>query len=437
MINQFSASLWGDEAWAATLAIKPYLKIISIVSRDTSPPLYYLLLHTWMKIFGTSEVAIRSLSFLFFLGTILTVFLIGRLLWDRRTGLWAAVICFLNPFLFTYAFEGRMYSLLAFTSTLSVYFFLKKHRLGFILATTAALYTHHFSIFVIFFEGLWQLIESWGKPIGKLLKSFLDFFIVGSLYLPWLYPLYYQTSLVAGGFWLGKPTLSTLAETVRKYLIGSGQETPRRVALGLLAITLLARNWLKDKKKSLFLLGWFFTPLILTYIVSQLMQSIFYDRYLLVAIPAGSLLLASGRRKISPLLLPVALVLLFTLNYHYLTYPTKRPFRELAAYIKSEAPNLTLVNYNAAAHHLWESKYYGLSAPIYAPTPLPFYTGTALMEKEDVIQTLPDQEEIGLITSAPVEEVQISGYDKIRQKNFGELKFLWLKRSLPSNQNPS
>ena len=125
-MNQFTASLWGDEAWAATLAVKPIIQLITTVARDTSPPFYYLLLHAWMKIFGTSEVVIRSLSFLFFLGTVWTVFLIGKRLWDKKTGFLAALITFTNPFLFSYAFEGRMYSLLVLTSTLSVYFFLKK-----------------------------------------------------------------------------------------------------------------------------------------------------------------------------------------------------------------------------------------------------------------------------------------------------------------------
>src|SRR4030042_4565194 len=123
-MNQLTASLWGDESWAATLAIKPYLQIVQIVSRDTSPPLFYLLLHTWMKIFGPSEIAIRSLTFLFFLGTVFTAYLIASYFWDKKTGLLAALLTFTNPFLFQYAFEGRMYSLLAFTSTLSIYFFL-------------------------------------------------------------------------------------------------------------------------------------------------------------------------------------------------------------------------------------------------------------------------------------------------------------------------
>ena len=427
-MTQFSASLWGDEAWAATLAIKPYWQIIITVARDTSPPLYYLIYHTWIKFFGISEVSIRSLSFLFFLGTVITVYFIGKHLWDKKTGLLAALLTLTNPFLFYYAFEGRMYAILALTSTLSIYFFLKKNRPGFILASVAALYSHHFSIFIIVFEGLWQLIESWGQPIKKIIRNYLDFFLIGLLYLPWLYPLYYQTSLVGSGFWLGKPNPEVFLETVIKFLVGSGQEVNRQLAFWAIVLTLILKNWLKDKKQSFFLLGWFFVPLILTYLVSQVFQSIFFDRYLLLVIPASGLLIASLRRKFSFISILIAAFLLASLNYHYFTHPTKRPFRELANYVKTEAADLTLINYSAASHHLFESKYYGLEAPIYAPKPLPFYTGTALMEKSDVIDQLPNKESLGLITSTSPEEVVIPGYEIEKNKQFDSLYFLWLTK---------
>ena len=427
-MTQFSVSLWGDEAWAATLAVKPYWQIITTVARDTSPPLYYLLYHTWIKFFGISEISIRALSFLFFLGTVLTVYFIGKHLWDKKTGILAALLAFINPFLFTYAFEGRMYSILALTSTLSIYFFLKKNRPGFILASAAALYSHHFFIFVIIFEGLWRLAEVWRQPIKKIFKSFTDFFIIGLLYLPWLYPLYYQTSLIGSGFWLGKPNPEVLLGTVLKFIVGDGLELTRQLALVTIIIALLLRNWLKDKKKSLFLLGWFFVPLILTYLVSQVFQSIFFDRYMLMVIPASSLLIASLRRKPSFVFILVIIFLLATLNYYYLTHPTKRPFRDLANYVKAEAADLTLINYNAASHHLFESKYYGLGAPIYAPKPLPFYVGTALMEENDIISQLPDEEKIGLITSANPQDVVVPGYMIEKSKQFDSLHFLWLKR---------
>ncbi|HUW24530.1 MAG TPA: glycosyltransferase family 39 protein [Patescibacteria group bacterium] len=427
-MNQFNSSLWGDEAWAVTLAVKSLPQIIATVAKDTSPPLYYLLLHCWLQIFGRSEIAIRSLSFLFFLGTAAAVFLIGKLLWDKKTGLLAALLTLANPFLFTYALEGRMYSLLALTTCWSVYFFLKKHRPGFILATTAALYTHHFAIFIVVFEGFWALRE--GIPKRSLLfRRLADFAPVFLLYLPWLYPLYHQTSLVGSGFWLAKPTLSTVSGTVIKLLVGSGRETLRLLALAGFTIVLAARRWAKDKAKSAFLLAWFWTPLILTYFISQFFQSVFYDRYLLITIPAITLLIASHRRKVSSLLLLAAIFLLTFLDCRYFLHPDKRPFRDLADFIKKEAPQLTLINYNAAAHHLWESKYYGLQAPIYSPQPLPFYTGTALMEKNDVTTTLPVQPIIGIIASSPVEEVKLNGYHMIKAKQFGQLSLLWMEKN--------
>lgn len=429
-MNQFTVSLWGDEAWAANLAIKPIIKIISLVAKDTSPPFYYLLLHTWMGIFGTSEIAIRALSFLFFLLTVLTVFLIGKHLWDKKTGLLASLLVLFNPFLFIYAFEGRMYSLLLLTSTLSVYFFLKKKRWGFILVTTAALYTHHFSIFVIFWEGLWRLKENWGQPLKKVFKNLSDFLIIGLFYIPWLYTLYYQTSLVGSGFWLGRPTPKTLLEVAARFLVGPDKGLAQAIALTAIILVLLLRQWQKDKEKSFFLWGWFLVPLLLTYLISQFFQSIFFDRYLLVVAPAASLLIASLRRKrLSFGLFLIAILALLTIDYHYFFHPIKRPFRELANFIKKEAADLPLINYNAAAHHLWETKYYGLKAPIYSPNPLPFYTGTALMEENDVVSELPAQKEIGLISSAPPNEVSLPGFTIKKTKQFESLWFLWLERN--------
>jgi hypothetical protein len=427
-MNQFNASLWGDEAWAATLAIKPVTQIVSLVAKDTSPPFYYLFLHLWLTIFGRSEIAIRSFSFLAFLGTVVAVFLIAKHFWDKKTALLAALLAFVNPFLFSYAFEGRMYSLLAFTSCWSIYFFLKRQRVGFVLATAAALYTHHFAIFIVIFEGLWTLVEDLPKR-SLFFRRLTDFALVFLLYLPWLYPLYYQTSLVKSGFWLGKPTLLTLLGAVAQFLVGSEKEVLRLLALAGLTVVLISRHWLKEKLSSAFLLAWFWTPMAATYLISQFFQSVFYERYLLISIPAAALLLASGRRKITAPLLSLTILFLALLDYRYFFNPTKRPFGELASFIKKEAASLTLVNYNAAAHHFWESKYYGLSAPIYSPEPLPFYTGTALMEKGDVITTLPNQKVFGVITSAPVEEVEIVGYHKAKSQQFGSLALIWMERN--------
>ncbi|MFH1840891.1 MAG: glycosyltransferase family 39 protein [Candidatus Shapirobacteria bacterium] len=427
-MNQFNISLWGDEGWAAAIAVKPLWQIVTIVSRDTSPPLYYLLLHLWIKVFGTSEIAIRSLSFLFFLLTALTVYLIGKHWWNKKTGLIAALLVALNPFLFSYAFEGRMYALLGLTTSLSIYFFLKKSILGFILATTAAMYTHHFAIFIVFWEFLWTIKKSYGEKWQNLTKSLIPFVIIGSLYLPWLYPLYYQTSLVGSGFWLGKPVLLDLLGTTIKFLVGTQKNIYANIAFAALIVGFLLRRWNQQFNKTLFLTGWFFSPLVLTFLISQKFQSIFYDRYLLIVIPAAAIIVASQRRQLSFVFLTIVILLTAVLDYNYFTHPTKKPFREYANYIKQKAVGIPLINYNGRAHHLWESKYYGLDAPIYAPKPLPFYTGTALMSSEDTTQQLPDAPTIGIVGSTPPEEVTLPGYQITEEKHFDSLYFLWANK---------
>ena len=106
MPNQFTASLWGDEAFSATLSQKSIIGIISIIIRDTSPPLYNLTEHFWFTLFGNSEIAIRALSFTYYLLAAFFVYKIGEHLWNKKTGILAAILSFLNPFFFIYAFEA-------------------------------------------------------------------------------------------------------------------------------------------------------------------------------------------------------------------------------------------------------------------------------------------------------------------------------------------
>jgi len=76
-------------------------------------------------------------------------------------------------------------------------------------------------------------------------------------------------------------------------------------------------------------------------------------------------------------------------------------------------------------------------APIYLPQGiLPYYVGTALMTKDDIISQLPVKiSRLGVITSGPEEEVVIKGFEKVDSKSFGSLKFILLKQSPSSYQN--
>src|SRR3989344_2939011 len=66
-------SLWRDEAFSYLLAQKSIIDIIRLTAQDFNPPFYYIMLHFWISIFGKSEIALRSLSFVFFALTLYDV----------------------------------------------------------------------------------------------------------------------------------------------------------------------------------------------------------------------------------------------------------------------------------------------------------------------------------------------------------------------------
>ena len=431
MLNQFNVSIWGDEAFSAILSMKSIPEIFKIISHDTSPPLYNLTEHFAFQIFGNSEIVIRGLSFFYYCIAVFFTYKIAAFLWDRKTGVLAAFLTFFNPFFFIYAFEGRMYSILALGVTASMYFFLKKNWKLYIVATLFAIYSHHFAFFALFVQGAWFLYELAKR--GKSVKPmFFSFIAVAILYLPWLPFLYTQTKMVSSGFWLGKPTLIDLKKLIYDYLATGIPHALSIWALRIVGLSLILRVWTKNIKSTLFMVSWFFIPILMTFVISQKFSSIFYNRYLLYTIPPVMILVDSNTRKIHVLILGIILAMFFVIDVNYFTHPTKLPFRELASYVKdTKQGDDYLVNWNSSGHHLWEAKYYGIPAPIYNPgTALPYYVGTALMEKDDVINQIPKKgyKRIGVITSGSIDEVTIAGYNKGEVKNFSDLKFIWFNK---------
>ena len=457
MDNVFNQSIWGDEGFSAILSMKSLPEIIKIITRDTSPPLWNIWEWLFFRLFGTDEIVIRSLAFLFFMGTVFFTFKIGQLLWGKRTGFLAATLTFLNPFFFTYAFEGRMYSILALGVTASTYFYLRIlktkdsklktfDKVGYIISTLWALYSHHFAIFAVFLQGLWFIYEFVFGQRKKAKIIFKLFIYIAIGYLPWIYPLYIQTKMVGGGFWLGTPTLKELRNLIYEYLAEGIKTHPliiiglklHQIALYLVLAGLVVRNWFKDFKNNLFLISWFLFPILATWGVSQIFQSIFFNRYLLYSIPPAMLILASNRRRVLSTVLIGAVIIFFSvIDFHYFTHPVKRPFRQLASFVReTRTTEDLLINWNAASHHLWETKYYDIFAPIYIPSggELPFFVGTALMEDGDIIQEIPEKtNRVGVITSGSIDDVSLPGYTEIEIQSYhsapnAEIHFLWLQK---------
>jgi uncharacterized membrane protein len=444
----FNESIWGDEGFSAILSMKTIPEIIKIISKDTSPPLYNITEHLAFQYFGVSEITIRALSLFYFLLCILFVYLIASMIWSKKTGLLAAIATILNPFFFIYAFEGRMYSILAFGVTASMYFFLRIfafkgkqiiNYIGYIFFTLWAIYSHHFAFFAIAVQGLWTIKEFFSGKRRTAFGVIKSLILVGILYAPWIIPLYKQVTMVKGGFWLGKPTPKDLGVLLFDYL-GQGIKLLNykipftaykiyEIAPFAVFATLITRKWWKSVEKSIFFLLWFLGPILLTWAISQKFTSIFFNRYLLYSIPAAMILLVSCRSKISFIPIAITLVLFLVIDINYFFTPKKLPFRQMSVYVKeTKKDGDMLINWNSSAHHLWETKFYEIPAPIYisGEGELPYYVGTALMEEEDIIRTIPRNiKRVGVVTSGPFDEIILPGFKPEGRKEIGNLKFGW------------
>ncbi len=454
MLNVFNQSIWGDEGFSAILSMKSVPEIISIIIRDTSPPLWNLVEHLAFQIFGVSEATIRGLALLFFIATAVFVYLFVSRFFGKASAVLATLLTILNPFFFIYAFEGRMYSIMALGIAASMYFFLRKKWTPYVLATLWALYSHHFAIFPIILQGMWFLYELFSFQFtskkdkktrrASLLEMFKAFIFVGIGYLPWILPLYNQTKMVGGGFWLGTPTLTDLRNLIYEYLAEGNRNlgltlpilkniTFHQFALYITLAIILLRKWHKNIKVSAFLLIWFLGPILMAFFVSQKFQSIFYNRYLLYTIPAAMIILTTERRRLSTVLIVVLIFLFSFIDYYYFTHPTKLRFKELGAYVQeTRNPDDFFINWNAGSHHLWETKFYGFDSPIYIPSggELPFFVGTALMNENDIVRSIPEStKRVGVTTSGNIDEITLPGYTESETKILGNLKFVWYEKN--------
>jgi len=117
--------MWLDETLSAVAAMGSPGDILGGVYSPKSPPLYYLLLWCWVRVFGISEIAVRGLSVLSGVALVGCVGACGTKLFSRRAGITAAAFAAFAPLGINYSQEARSYMLLAIFALGYLYFTLR------------------------------------------------------------------------------------------------------------------------------------------------------------------------------------------------------------------------------------------------------------------------------------------------------------------------
>lgn len=124
LIN-LNQSFWLDEGAQMVMSQKPVLFQWIGRINDFHPPLYYLLMHFWLKL-GRSEWFLRLPAVLSGVATVYFIYLIARKIINEKVAVLSALFLTFAPFQIYYSQEARMYSLFALLTTASMLFLWKK-----------------------------------------------------------------------------------------------------------------------------------------------------------------------------------------------------------------------------------------------------------------------------------------------------------------------
>jgi hypothetical protein len=293
----------------------------AVLLSDTSPPLYYLLLHRWTRALGTTDLVLRMFSVLWALAAFPMLYLVGRRLGGWRAAIAACLLFTIAPASLYYSVEGRMYSLLWFLALATVWLSLRLHDRGarptalllWTLTGAAGLLTHYYYFFV------WAacLVWLWLYP-GRSHRSWLlaAAVLTGLLVLPW----YVRVPESLGrwritGNWLDGPLSVGLALTSPFTLVWSllsvrgpwgGNVWVDRIGVGLFIVLVLAvatrapRALLSRDRRLLWfwLLSTCAGPLVFDLLRGT--HASLVSRYALAGLPAAMLLAGMAMSRLGP-----------------------------------------------------------------------------------------------------------------------------------------
>lgn len=326
-----SESYWNDEILSVYVYGSRhdslYQALVALSNASVHPPLYQTLLWFWMQVFGTSEVATRTLSNIFVAFATFFLYLLVRRAFPGPAAPIAALGFTLSFSAMSYGLETRSYALTMFLATFSSYLafhslFRRTKKfdffdffLGFALlsANLGLLLTHYYNVFFVLGQGMLVLIFVWLRKLGS--ARFLNIFSFGTLgpalifAVVWLPILLRQYASKSSKFSTdGLPSRNPF-EVLRRSLVEVNfQSTVSLVLLGfaLLVALVIASSPLVLRGASVgaimrsslevtFFFLWFLLPIVIAWAVfAALGVERYSSRYFLYSLPPLFALLSIG-----------------------------------------------------------------------------------------------------------------------------------------------
>ena len=205
-------SLWFDETCSVSFSNNGVAEVRSDSAQDVHPPLYYLGLFFWLKVFPASPGFIRGFSLFSSMVCLSAIFVFAFQIAGRNAALLAAFFAAIHPYDIYFAQEARGYSqvaMLGVTSSLCLFNWLRctvknasfKSQLVFAglyaLLAFCALFTHYLAVLLLISQGVFACVcfiqkRKWGGLFGFIFCAVA----ITCAFLPWIfYVLNFRASL--------------------------------------------------------------------------------------------------------------------------------------------------------------------------------------------------------------------------------------------------
>jgi mannosyltransferase len=378
--NLGTESYWIDEMSTVVEGQQNILQVITSGRLD-QPPAYYLPFHLWLQVFGTSEASTRLFSAIVGVGSIMLIYLIGRELFTKEVGLFAAFLMAISEFQIYHSQQARFYSFFEFSTLLSFLFFIRviyaKRRMDFILYAGASIlmvYSHAYGLFVLAAQAMF-LIFQWRKYRDVIAAWIICQVVIFLAVIPYFSPLIFGGSSLGGSVdenigGLSVPLLQDPIRSLYRFVMSARGERSWETMLINYAVAALlfvvgvwiyavktglgklvdsAKHWFVDlqevqevKSKFFLVSCWLLCPILLPFIFSFLVSPMYLDRYTISAAPALYLILGLAFisiRKVVPTIISLGVITVMiapSLGYYYAT-DVHEQWKEVALYVEENA----------------------------------------------------------------------------------------------------
>jgi uncharacterized membrane protein len=269
--------------------------IIEQLKAYNNPPLFEIILHYWIKLFGISPLAIRMLPLLF--GTLCPVALyyLVKKSFSVNSAIASSLLLSFSTLLIYYSHDCRVYTLFMLLSILSMYYYMelisdtkgKIPRVFYILVSALLIYAHYFGIIVLLIQFL-HLVFCSRKMFFRFLLYWSCILIA---YIPHLIVLIERFGYSAKhGTWLEAPVgVESLYNMIWSF---SNEPMVAVTCIGILVLALvfgIFNHPALSSKKAL-IVFWFVVPFFGMFAVSYWLP-MYISRYLIFALPGYYVLL--------------------------------------------------------------------------------------------------------------------------------------------------